>query len=140
MSGRMPPTRPPRPGRSRRAARADGGEAGKRKKRNPQESGLQSDTSFSDPRADFLEAVLGPAAVDERPDLGAHLDLLGPGPRALLGPLRGRVDAELAAEELPLGGVVEMVERAFRQDDVALRVDVRAGVEEHLLVVVHVDV
>ena len=46
------------------------------------------------------DAVLGPAAVDERPDLGAHLDLLRPLARALLGPLVRRVDPELAAEEL----------------------------------------
>ena len=39
-----------------------------------------------------------------------------------------------------LGRVVEVVERALREDHVALRVDVRAGVEEDLLVVVHVDV
>src|SRR6476659_8033721 len=87
---------------------------------------------------ELTEAVLGPAARDELLDLGAHLDLLGPRPRSLLGPLRGRVDAELATEELALGGVIEVVERAFRDDHVALRVDVGARVEEHLLVVVHV--
>ena len=47
------------------------------------------------------EPVLGPAAVDERADLGAHLDLGRPLPGALLGELGGRVDPELAADELP---------------------------------------
>src|SRR3954453_17542701 len=89
---------------------------------------------------ELTQAVLGPAARDELLDLRAHLDLVRPGPSALLRPFRGRVDPELAAEELPLGRVVEMVERAFRENHVALRVDVRAGVEEHLLVVVDVDV
>src|SRR3954469_24784814 len=89
---------------------------------------------------ELTQAVLGPAARDELLDLRAHLDLVGPRPRALLRPLRGRVDAELAAEELPLGCVVEMVERALREDHVALRVDVRTGIEEDLLVVVDVDV
>ena len=37
-------------------------------------------------------------------------------------------------------GVVEVVERPFGEHDVALRVDVRADVEHHLGVVVHVDV
>ena len=35
--------------------------------------------------------------------------------------------------------MVELVERALREHDVSLRVDVRADVEEDLLVVVHVD-
>ena len=89
---------------------------------------------------ELAQPVLVPAPVDELLDLRTHLDLVGPRARALLRPLRGRVDAELAAEELALGRVVEMVERAFRDDHVALRIDVRAGVEEHLLVVVHVHV
>src|SRR3954469_8013177 len=84
--------------------------------------------------------VLVPAACHELLDLRAHLDLVGPRPRALLRPLRSRVDAKLAAEELPLGCVVEMVERALGEDHVALRVDVRTGIEEDLLVVVDVDV
>src|SRR3954471_19355494 len=90
-------------------------------------------------KRELAQAVLGPAPRDELLDLRAHLDFVGPRAGAFLRPLRGRVDAELAAEELALGGVVEMVERAFGKDHVALRVDVRAGVEEHLLVVVHVD-
>ena len=51
-----------------------------------------------------------------------------------------RVDPELAADELPLGRVVEVVERPVGDHDVALRIDVRADVEEDLLVVVHVHV
>src|SRR5436190_20597678 len=83
------------------------------------------------------EPVLVPAAVDQLTDLVAHPDLLGPGSRSLIGPLRGGVDPELAAEELVRRRVVEMVERPFADDDVALRVDVGADVEEDLLVVVH---
>src|SRR6266498_3409709 len=59
------------------------------------------------------DAVLCPAAVDERPDLVAHHDLLGPLAGALLGALVGRVDAQFPAVELPRRGVVEVVERAL---------------------------
>ena len=62
-----------------------------------------------------FDAVLGPAPVDEVADLRAHLDLVGPRPGALLGPLRGGVDPELAADELALGRVVEMVERPLER-------------------------
>src|ERR1022692_1913015 len=82
------------------------------------------------------DAVLVPAAVDEVADLRAHLDLLGPGPGPLLRPLGGRVDPELAADELALRRVVEVVERPFRKHDVPGRVDVGPRVEHHLLVVV----
>src|SRR5579859_1750375 len=88
----------------------------------------------------LLQAVFGPAARHALLDLDAHLDLVGPRPCALLRPLRGRVDPELAADELPLRRVVEMVERPLADHDVALGVDVGACVEEHLRVVVHVDV
>jgi len=54
-------------------------------------------------------AVLGPACVDQRAHLAAHFDLLGPGAGALVEALRRRVDADLAANELPRGGMVEMV-------------------------------
>src|SRR5712691_4737088 len=87
-----------------------------------------------------IDAILGPTRVDERLDLVAHPDLLGPFASALLWQLRGRVDAELAADELALGRVVEVVERALGEHDVALRIDVGADVEGDLLVVVHVDV
>ena len=60
------------------------------------------------------DPVLGPAAVDELADLGAHLDLRRPLARALVRALRGRVDAELAADELARRRVVEVVERARR--------------------------
>src|SRR4051794_11999671 len=53
------------------------------------------------------DPVLGPAAVDELPDVFAHPNLLGPRPRALLGALRGCVDAQLAAEELVRRRVVQ---------------------------------
>src|SRR5690349_5281568 len=89
---------------------------------------------------ELTQAVLVPAPCHKLFDLRAHLDLVRPRPRALLRPFRGRVDPELAADELPLRRVVEMVERPLPDHDVALRIDVRAGVEEHLLVVVHVDV
>src|SRR4051812_26720160 len=46
------------------------------------------------------DRVFLPAAVDQCADLRAHLDLLGPRPRALVRAFRGRVDAELATEEL----------------------------------------
>ncbi len=68
--------------------------------------GLRTGNRLSDP-------VLGPAAVDLRAHLGAHLDLLGPRAGVLLGELVGRVDAELAPVELPSGRVVEVVERAL---------------------------
>ena len=47
-----------------------------------------------------VEAVLGPAPVDELADLGAHLDLGRPVAGALVGHLGGGVDPELAADEL----------------------------------------
>src|SRR5438445_482651 len=81
---------------------------------------------------ELTQPVLGPAARDELFDLGAHLDLLRPRTRAFLRPLCGRVDAELAADELPLGRMVEVVERSLAEHDVALRVDVRPRIEEHL--------
>src|SRR6185436_714454 len=55
------------------------------------------------------DPVLFPATVDELARRRVHLDLDGPRPGALLRPLRGRVDAELAADELALGRVVEVV-------------------------------
>ena len=73
-------------------------------------------------------------------DLSRHLDLLRPRPRVLLGQLVRRVDAELAAVELPPGRVVEVVERPFGDEHVALRIDVRRHAEEHVLVVVDVHV
>src|SRR6266550_9600994 len=75
------------------------------------------------------DPVFLPAAGDELADLVAHLDLLGPRPRTFVPALRGRVDAELAAEELMRGGVVEMVERALADQDVTAGVDVGADVE-----------
>ena len=77
------------------------------------------------PRAD-ADAVFRPAAVDQRLDLGGHLDLRRPFTRALLGQLVRRVDADLPADELALRRVVEVVDRPLREQDVALRVDVRA--------------
>src|SRR6478752_6521368 len=65
------------------------------------------------------DAVFLPAAVDQRTDFFAHLDLLRPRPRALVGALRRRVDAELSAEELVCRRVVEVVERALGDQDVA---------------------
>ena len=53
------------------------------------------------------DAVLLPPAVDERLDLGRHLDLLGPRPRVLFRQLVRGVDAELAADELTARRVVE---------------------------------
>src|SRR3954454_14170707 len=88
----------------------------------------------------YADRVFVPAAVDERADLLAHLDLLGPRPRALVRALRGRVDPELAAEELVRRRVIEVVERALADDDVPTRVDVGPNVKEDLLVVVHVHV
>ena len=78
-----------------------------------------------------LDAVLGPAAVDERADLRrSSRSPRGHGARALLRPLRGRVDAELAADELALGAWSSWSSGPSREHDVARRVDVRAGVEE----------
>src|SRR6266571_1235954 len=74
------------------------------------------------------DAVFAPAAVDQSAYFIAHPDLLRPRPGALVGPLRGRVDSELAAKELVGRGVVEMVERALADHDVASRVDVCADV------------
>ena len=84
------------------------------------------------------QSVLGPAGVDERADLGRHLDLGRPLARALLRKLVCRVDAELAADELRPGCVVEVVERTFAQQDVTLGVDVCGDAEEDLVVVVDV--
>ena len=85
-----------------------------------------ADGSPASPLSAGDEPVVGPAAVDERPHLGAHLDPGRPLPRALVRALLGRVDAELAAIELPGRRVVEVVERAFREQHVAAGVDVRA--------------
>src|SRR4051794_24323821 len=79
------------------------------------------------------DSVLRPAARHQVAGLGAHLDTGRPLPRPLLGSLVRRVDAELAAVELPCRRVVEVVERALAEHDVAHRVDVRADAEEHLL-------
>ena len=73
-------------------------------------------------------------------DVLTHDDLLRPRTRVLLGQLVRRVDAELAAVELPPGGVVEVVERALGDQHVPLRVDVRRDAEEDVRVVVHVHV
>src|ERR671936_1749755 len=86
------------------------------------------------------DPVFLPAAVDERLDRFAHSDLFGPRPRALVWALRGRVDPQLAAEELVGRRVVKVVEWALADDDVAGGVDVRPDVEENLLVIVDVDV
>ena len=51
-----------------------------------------------------------------------------------------RVDAEFSAVELPPGRVIEVVQRALGDQDVALRVDVRRHPEEDVLVVVDVHV
>ena len=59
-----------------------------------------------------------------------HHDPLGPGAGALRLPLVRRVDSELAAVAVHGRGMVELVERPLRQDDVPLRVDVRTDVEE----------
>src|SRR5262245_55461729 len=83
---------------------------------------------------------LGPPGVDALLHLGGHLDLRRPLARALVGPLRRRVEADLAAEGREHRGVVELVDRAVGEDDVALRVDVRADAEEDVLVVVDVHV
>ena len=83
------------------------------------------------------QPVLAPATRDELADLLAHLDLGRPFARAFLGELRRRVDPELPAEELPHRRVVEVVGRAVGEHDVAGGVDVGAGVEEDLRVVVH---
>src|SRR5215216_3044562 len=82
------------------------------------------------------DAVFTPPLRHELLDLRRHLDLGRPLPRALRRRLRGCVDAQLAADELQRRRVVEVVERSLRQDDVTLRVDVRADVKEDLLVVV----
>src|SRR4029077_19301191 len=83
--------------------------------------------------ADVLgQPELAPPGVDTRPDLRCHLDLGRPRARPFVGPLRGRVEADLAAEAREHGRVVELVERPVREDDVALRVDVRAHAEEDL--------
>src|SRR5581483_1094228 len=86
------------------------------------------------------EPVLGPAPVDERLHLLAHADRLGPGAGALVRPLRGGVEADLAAVAGQQRGVVELVDRPLGELDVPLGVDVGAEVEEDLLVVVHVHV
>ncbi len=70
----------------------------------------------------------------------AHLDLGRPLARALVRALRRGVEADLPAEGRQHRGVVELVDRAVGEDDVALRVDVGADAEEDLLVVVDVDV
>ena len=85
-------------------------------------TGRNSD-GFARSRAGSVERdpVLRPAAVDESLHLGGHLDLGRPLARALVGALVGGVDPDLAAEELARRRVVEMVERALGEQDVALR-------------------
>src|SRR6266508_675105 len=60
------------------------------------------------------DPVLLPAPVDKGLDFRRHLDLGGPLPCALLRPLVGRVDHDLAAVELARRRMVEMVERPLR--------------------------
>src|SRR6266540_6313548 len=81
------------------------------------------------------DPVLVPAAGDELLHGLRHLDLGRPLTGALGRRLRRRVDTDLSADELERRRVIEMIERPFRQQDVSLRVDVGADVEEDLLVV-----
>ena len=69
----------------------------------------------------------------------ALISISGGHSRAPSGSLVRRVDPELAAVELEGRRVVEVVERPLGEQHVALRIDVGADAEEHLLVVVHVD-
>ncbi len=64
----------------------------------------------------------------------------GHGRASSSGQLVRRVDPELAAVELASGCMIEMVERTLRDQDVALRVDVRRDAEEHVRVVVDVHI
>src|SRR6266545_8055862 len=91
-------------------------------------------------RSSERDSILRPARVDELLDLRGHLDLRRPLAGALERPLARRVDAELAAIELPRRRVIEVIEWAFSEQYVALRVEVRADVEHHVVVVVHVHV
>src|SRR5436190_22251277 len=84
------------------------------------------------------DPVLVPPPVDQSADFLTHLDLFRPRSRALVWALRGGVDTQLAAEELMRRRVVEVVERALADHDVAGRVDVGTDVEEDQLVVVDV--
>src|SRR5215475_9029119 len=89
------------------------------------------------------QPVLRPAAVHQGPHLGRHNRLLRPPagpPVALGGQLAGRVDAQLAAPELLVGRVVEMVDRAHRVQHVVRVVHVAERPPGHLAVVVHVAV
>src|SRR5437868_15438212 len=59
-------------------------------------------------RSRASDAVFVPAPVDELADRGAHFDLVRPRTRSLSRALRGRVDADLAADELQGRRVVQM--------------------------------
>ena len=90
------------------------------------------------PRRSSRDPVLGPAPVDERPDLGAHLDLRRPLARALLGPLCVASIPSLPPKNCSVGAWSSWSSGPSVRSDVALRVDVGADAEEDLLVVVHV--
>ena len=101
----------------------------------------RTDYDASRGRAAAADPVLGPAAVDERPHLGAHLDLApATAARPPPAPCASRRSRACRRTNCERRRVVELVERALGEHDVALRVDVRADVEEHLRVVVDVDV
>src|SRR5262249_50678546 len=72
-----------------------------------------------------LKPELLAEGVDAALDLGIHADHLGPGPReAFLAPFAGGVDAHLRAEVRQAAGVVERIDGALGELDVALGVDV----------------
>src|SRR5437879_1172804 len=68
-------------------------------------------------RLNMLEPQLFPHCVHPPFHLGGHHDVGRPGAiEALAGPLGGGVDAHLRAEVRQDSGVVELVDRTFRED------------------------
>jgi len=85
-------------------------------------------------RGGLVDAVFGPALIDERFDVVGHLDFWGPGPAdAFAGYFGGGVDAHFAAGAEVGCGVVEGVDGAIDQAAVAAGIDVGADVEEDLI-------
>src|SRR5260370_890625 len=93
------------------------------------------------PRRERANAQLRPHGVHTRGHLGAHAARLRPiAGVALLAPLAGSVDANLAAPQCLVGSVVKLVDRPVDERQVTLRIEVGEKPPRHLRDVLHVDV
>src|SRR5580704_3493531 len=90
--------------------------------------------------AEFLRQRF-PLGINQQLRLRVHRDLVRPGAReAFSGPLSGRVDAHLGAVVGEPGSVVERVDGAERELDVAFRIDVVEDLQRDLADVLHVHI